>query len=213
VIRVLIADDNAVIRHGLRSLLEASDDIRVVGEASNGKQALAVAREVRPDVVLLDVRMPVTDGVTAAAILSEQHPVMMLTYADDREVVTSAIRAGARGYLVHGRFSAEELEDAVRRVAAGEAVLSPAVTALVFDALRSEPEVAIAPEAATGLTEREQDVMTLIARGRANREIADELYLSEKTVKNHINNIYAKLGVSTRSEAMAKWLGTSEATA
>jgi DNA-binding NarL/FixJ family response regulator len=206
VIRVLIADDNVVVRRGVVSLLESSGGIEVVGEASTGKQAVELSREVKPDVVLLDVRMPVMDGVAAAARLSEKHKVMMLTYSEEQDVVSGAIRAGAAGYLVHGRFTAEDLERSVKELAAGEKVLSPSVVTAVFEAVRSG-----GPESEAGsphhLTEREQEVMNLLAQGLPNRDIAKRLFLSEKTVKNHINRTYAKLGVGTRAEAIATWLG------
>jgi DNA-binding NarL/FixJ family response regulator len=214
VIRVLIADDNAVIRHGVKVLLEASaDDIEVVGEASTGKEAIRQADELRPDVVLLDIRMPVMDGVEACRALSERFRVMMLTYSEDEPMVVGAIRAGAHGYLVHGRFEPDELERAVRDLADGQRVLSPAVAPAVFDALRrADAEAGDAQRRSEhgpdALTEREREVMGLIARGRPNREIAATLVISEKTVKNHIRNIYEKLAVASRSEAIAVWLGT-----
>jgi DNA-binding NarL/FixJ family response regulator len=205
---VLIADDNTVIRHGLASLLATSDDIEVVGEAANGQQAIEATEELRPDVVLLDVRMPVTDGVTAAATVSRTAKVAMLTYADDEPTVTAAIRAGASGYLVHGRFDADELGQAVRDVAAGNTVLSPAVAPVVFEALRHHTTVTTTKEGdPLGLTEREADVMNHLAQGSSNAAIAAELFMSEKTVQNHIHRIYAKLGVRTRAQAIALWLG------
>jgi DNA-binding NarL/FixJ family response regulator len=150
--------------------------------------------------------MPVMDGVEAAARLSDDHKVMMLTYSEEQDIVSRAIRAGASGYLVHGRFTAEDLERSVKDLAAGEKVLSPAVVTAVFNALRSDPT---SPEETSPhyLTQREQEVMNLLAQGLPNREIASLLFLSEKTVKNHINRIYAKLGVGTRAEAIATWLG------
>jgi DNA-binding NarL/FixJ family response regulator len=136
-IRVLIADDNAVIRGGVKALLEAeADDIEVVGEAATGKEAIARADELQPDVVLLDIRMPVMDGVEAAGHLSPKHKVMMLTYSDDEPMVVGAIRAGAHGYLVHGRFDPDELARSIRELAAGRQVLSPAVAPIVFGAVR-----------------------------------------------------------------------------
>jgi DNA-binding NarL/FixJ family response regulator len=184
VIRVLIADDNAVIRGGVRALLEAeADDIEVVGEAATGREAIDLAERLQPDVVLLDIRMPVMDGVEAAERLSGRFKVMMLTYSDDEPMVVGAIRAGAHGYLVHGRFDPDELARSVRDLAAGQQVL----------------------------TEREREVMGLITRGHSNRAIADELYISEKTVKNHIRNIYEKLAVGSRAEATARWLGITVA--
>ncbi len=205
-IRVLIADDNPVIRRGVAALLAAAGDIEVVGEAGNGKEAVTLARELKPDVVLLDVRMPVMDGVAAAEQLAERAKVMMLTYGEEEDLVAGAVRAGASGYLVHGRFEPDELERAVRDLARGEKVLSPAVVPAVFEALRKAGDVAgVAADSA--LTEREQEVMNLLAKGLSNKAIADRLYVSEKTVKNHINRIYAKLGVTTRAEAITEWLG------
>lgn len=206
-IRVLITDDNAVIRQGLASLLEASGDVRVVGQATNGKEAIALAASLRPDVVLLDARMPITDGPTAAATISQHAKVLMLTYADDEATVTRAIRSGASGYLVHGRFTPDELRQAVLDVAGGRSVLSPAVAAVVFDALRGSGAEAAAPP--VELTAREVELMGLLVKGSTNQQMAQTLFLSEKTVKNHLNRMYAKLGVNRRSEAVAVWLGIS----
>lgn len=205
-IRVLVADDNAVVRQGLVSVLATFDEVEVVGEAADGAQAIASARTLRPDVVLLDVRMPVLDGVSAAATVSRLARVLMLTYDHDDEVVAAAIRAGASGYLVHGSFDLGELERALRAVAQGHAVLSPVVASPVFEALRRGPSpTEVVP--VDGLTSREREIMGLLARGLANHVIAERLFLSEKTVKNHLNRIYAKLGVVSRAEATARWLG------
>jgi DNA-binding NarL/FixJ family response regulator len=211
VIRVLIADDNAVIRQGVRALLTSSaDDIEVVGEASTGREAIDQAEALRPDVVLLDIRMPVMDGVKAAERLATQCKVMMLTYSDDEPMVAGAIRAGAHGYLVHGRFEPDELTRAVRDLAGGKRIVSPSVAPVIFELIargeNHEPAMRrdSGPDA---LTEREREVMTSISRGRSNRDIANELVISEKTVKNHIRAIYDKLGVGSRAEAMAVWLG------
>lgn len=213
-VRVLIADDNAVIRHGVRSLLEADGGIEVVGEAANGREAIAVARDWNPDVVLLDVRMPVMDGIAALPALTERAKVMMLTYAEQDELVAGAVRAGAAGYLVHGRFGAEELAAAVRSLAAGESVLSPSITGAVFSALRSSAEEGSSAHAGPtdelgpfALTARESDVMDLAAQALSRREISERLVVSEKTVKNHLSSIYSKLGVSNRAEAVSTWLG------
>jgi DNA-binding NarL/FixJ family response regulator len=208
VTRVLIVDDNAVLRRGVASLLEAADGIEVVGEAGTGKEAIAMAKEVAPDVVLLDVRMPVMDGIAAAGPLSKIAKVMMLTYSEDEERVSNAIRAGASGYMVHGRFTPEELEQAVIDLAKGGNVISPSVVSVVFDALRDAPRGGVS-EGPAALTERESEIMNLLAQGRSNGAIATELFISEKTVKNHINRIYAKLGVTSRAEAIAAHLGVA----
>ncbi len=208
-IRVVVADDNAIVRQGLVAVLAAADsEIAVVGEGANGREAVALAREHRPDVVLLDLQMPVMDGVQAAEALSDQFRVVMLTYSDDEQRVTAAIRAGACGYLVHGRFEADELADSVRRAARGETVLSPAIAPTVFAALRRGPAADTHGDPLE-LTAREREVMTLVAEGLSNRDIAERLVVSEKTVKNHVHNTYRKLGVSRRGQAIAHWLGSA----
>jgi DNA-binding NarL/FixJ family response regulator len=209
-VRVLVVDDNAVIRMGLVSLLETSGDITVVGEAANGREAITRAAETRPDVVLLDVRMPVMDGLAAAPSLAQQSKVLMLTYAEDTDIIEMAIRAGASGYLIHGRFDAAELVDAVLGTGTGASFLSPAAASVLVDAMRRGPEKIGRDPAASGLSDREFEVMELIARGKSNAQIASQLFLSEKTVKNHVNRIYAKLGVKTRGEAIATWLGVAQ---
>jgi DNA-binding NarL/FixJ family response regulator len=208
-IRVMIVDDNAVIRRGVAALLEEADDIRLVGEASDGREAIRIASEVNPDIVLLDVRMPVMDGVEAAGPLAERARVMMLTYTEEQERVVAAIRAGAAGYLVHGQFDADELAARIRQLAAGETVLSPAVVATVFEALRKTPGSPDEADGPASLTEREREIMNLISQGLTNRDIAERFVLSEKTVKNHVNRIYSKLGATNRAQATALWLGTA----
>jgi DNA-binding NarL/FixJ family response regulator len=208
-IDVLIVDDNAVIRRGVGALLADTADVQVVGEASDGREAIRIATEVRPDVVLLDVRMPVMDGIEAAGPLSERARVMMLTYTDEEEQVVAAIRAGASGYLVHGQFDADELVARIRQLAAGETVLSPAVVGTVFEALRRTPGAPDDPFGPASLTAREREIMNLIAQGLTNGQIAERFVLSEKTVKNHVNRIYSKLGAANRAQATALWLGTA----
>jgi DNA-binding NarL/FixJ family response regulator len=208
-ISVLIADDNPVVRRGLVSLLEADTRLRVVGEAADGKEAVRLAERHKPDVVLLDVRMPVMDGVAAAALISGYSPVLMLTYTEDPGIVKGAIRAGASGYLVHGRFTTEQLVAAVVDVAAGRPALSPVVTPVLLDAVRAEP-ASVDDTVRKNLTARERDIVGLLAEGCSNAEIAGRLFLAEKTVKNNLNRIYAKLGVTSRGEAVARWLGTSQ---
>jgi len=204
VLRVLVADDNPTIRLGLRALLDGFDDLRVVGEAVNGREAVDLAAALRPEVVLLDVRMPVVDGVAAAVEIARDRAVLMLTYADDAQVVAAAIRAGASGYLVHGTFDPEELAEAIREVARGGIVLAPAIAPAIVDALRRTGD---RQESMPVLTEREFEVMDLVVKGATNTSIARTMSISEKTVKNHINHIYGKLGVAGRSEAIALWLG------
>lgn len=211
-IRVLLVDDNAIVRRGIASLLADAGGIEVVGEAGDGREAIQMAEELKPDVVALDVRMPVMDGVAAAGPLSERSRVLMLSYSEDEHMVTGAIRNGASGYLVHGRFEPEELEQRIHAVARGEMVLSPAVTPAVFDVLRRAPGVE-ADERQHGLgslTSREREVLNLLARGMSNRDIAEELVITNKTVKNHLSRIYEKIGVHSRAEAIALWLGVRD---
>ncbi len=212
VIRVLLVDDNAIVRRGIASLLGEMDGIEVVGEAADGRQAIAVADETRPDVVCLDVRMPVMSGVEAAGPLAERSKVLMLSYSEDEELVTGAIRNGASGYLVHGRFEPEELVERIKAIHRGEMVLSPAVTPAVFEALRRAPgpENDVRETGLGSLTAREREVLNLLARGRSNREIAEELFITNKTVKNHLSRIYEKIEVHSRAEAIALWLGVGD---
>lgn len=205
-IRVLVCDDNAVVRQGLAAVLAAAPDIEVVAQAGDGAEAIAAARRVRPDVAVLDVRMPGTDGITAAATLAPSCRVLMLTLSDDDDVVTAALRAGARGFLVHGQHEPDELVAAVRRVHRDEAVLGPRAADLVFRVLQGLPDQEDLA-ARHDLTPREAEVLGELARGRSNAEIAAALHVTRKTVKNHLNNAYAKLGVGTRAEAIALWLG------
>ncbi len=212
-IRVVIADDNAIVRQGLVAVLTGADSqIEIVGQAGNGREAIAQAREHQPDVVLLDLQMPIMDGVEAAEHLSGEFRVVMLTYSDDEQRVTAAIRAGACGYLVHGRFEADELAEIVRRAAAGDTVLSPAIATTVFAALRRGPEADTQGDPHE-LTAREREVMTLVAEGLSNRDIAQRLVVTEKTVKNHVHNTYRKLGVTRRGQAIAHWLGSARSDA
>lgn len=211
-IKVVLADDNAVIRQGVAAILETEDDIDIVGQADNGKEAVALARLERPDLVLLDIRMPVMDGVAAAGELSEDFTVLMLSYSEDEHLVTGAIKAGATGYLVHGRFEAGELAQAIRDAVAGETVISPAVASVVFDALRRAPsgpasEDSDPADAVSSLTAREREIMSLLAKGHSNQAISEQLFITRKTVKNHLHTVYGKLGVSSRAEATATWLG------
>ena len=206
-VTVVVVDDNSVIRMGLCSLIGASDHLRVVGEAADGEEAVRVVRATLPDVVLLDVRMPRRDGVQVAAEVRQWSKVLMLTYSDAPEVVRGAIEAGANGYLVHGQFQPHELERAVLAVAEGAFLLSETAAGAVRGMFAAPPAPAAPTRPDVGLSARQQEVMELVAAGRTNPEIAAECFLSEKTVKNHINHIFAKLGVRTRAEAVSVWLG------
>ncbi|MEV8512337.1 response regulator transcription factor [Dactylosporangium sp. NPDC051484] len=204
-IRVVVADDEAMIRAGLRMLLEHQADIEVVGEAADGEQARAEVRRAAPDVVLLDVRMPRGDGIEAARhILAESSAkVIILTTFDEDEAVRQALRAGVSGFLLKVA-PPEQLVHAVRTVAAGQALLDPAVTLRVIESYARAP--AADPCAAAqlaGLTEREVDVLRLVARGRSNAEIAAALFLGEATVKTYVSRMLTKLGLRDRVQAVA----------
>lgn len=207
-IRVLIVDDNAVVRMGLRNLLEAHEGIDVVGEADNGNDAVTMNTDLDPDVVLCDVRMPGLDGVGAATKMSPTTNVLMLTYADDLDVIRGAMAAGAKGYLVHGAHQPDEIVAAVISASRGSSVLGPAAAAALLSDVgtpRGTPD-----HRAWGLTSRESEVMDHVAAGLTNREIARLCFLAEKTVKNHLNNIFPKLAVTTRAEAVSLWLGATK---
>ena len=202
---VLLADDQALVRGGFRLILDAQDDIEVVGEADDGRAAVERARELRPDVVLMDVRMPVLDGIAATrTVMGERLAgnVLVLTTFDEDRVVYDALRAGASGFLLKTAPPAQ-LVEAVRTVAAGEALLASSVTRrLVEDFVRRPPPGEEAPERLRVLTEREREVLALIAAGRSNAEIAAELFLSGATVKTHVNRILSKLDLRDRVQAV-----------
>jgi len=208
-VRVLVVDDNPVVRMGLESLLESSGQCTVVAQAGDGESAVALAQTCRADVTLLDVRMPRLDGVGALARLVPLTRVLMLTYTDDDDVVLAALRAGASGYLVHGQLGAPELTAAVIATAAGHQILGSSAAEAVRRALSgpaAPPPGALPRPDVWGLTEREADVLERMADGRSNAEIAAACFLSEKTVKNHVNHIFAKLGARSRAEAVSLWL-------
>ncbi|WP_086560824.1 response regulator transcription factor [Streptomyces africanus] len=280
-LRVVVADDNPVVRAGLTALLSGRADITVVAEAADGRQAYEAAHQHRPDVVLLDVRMPGVDGLSALPFLVRIAPVVMLTYSRESEIVQEALRRGAGGYLVHGEFTADQLVDAVRDIKEGRAHFTPTAAGALLAQLRQDqppasplpeglgssssataygistsakphiqpqqtqspahllpphtPHPAISPEnlsqvqphvgqSSSGwtsgppaapdrsrfqLSAREAEIMDHIASGMTNQQIAATCFISEKTVKNHINRIFAKLHSTSRSEAAAKWLGTA----
>jgi two-component system response regulator DevR len=199
-LRVFVLDDHEVVRRGLRELLEAEGDITVVGEAGTAQAALAEIPLARPDAVVLDIRLPDGDGIEVCREIRSQSQdtacLMLTSFADD-EAVYAAIMAGAAGFVLKQVDSAD-LVDAVRWVGRGESLLDPAVTARVLERLRGGPEVELA-----GLSAQESRVLELIAEGLTNRQIGERMWLAEKTVRNYVSNLLAKLGMSRRSEAAA----------
>ncbi len=198
-IGVLIADDHAIVRQGLRTYLELQPDIQVVGEAQDGREAADKARELLPDIVLMDLVMPVVDGVEATRLVTAVSPstrVIVLTSFSEDEKVFASIKAGAQGYLMKDVLP-QELVRAIRTVHAGEAQLDPEIARKLMQEF-TNPQPA-APK--HDLTERELQVLTLIAQGKSNKEISDDLVLSEKTVKTHVSNILQKLHLSDRTQA------------
>lgn len=204
-ITILIVDDQRLMRDGLRTLLELEDDLAVVGEAGNGAEALARYAELQPAIVLMDVRMPGMDGVEATRRLHTQWPnakVIILTTFDEDEYIFEGLRAGALGYLLKA-VSGDELADAIRRVAAGQALIDPAVTRKVVDAFArlAPPARTVDAGLAEPLSDRELDVLKLVANGLSNREIAERLYLAEGTVKNYVTSLLGKIGARDRTQA------------
>ncbi|MDQ3756828.1 MAG: response regulator transcription factor [Actinomycetota bacterium] len=206
VIRVLIADDQALFRRGLYVVLGTEDGIEVVAEAENGEEAIDKARELAPDVVLMDVRMPRVNGIEAARQIRGDVPttkILMLTVSDEEDDLYEAIKAGANGYLLK-EISVEEVAEAIRAVTQGQSLISPSMASKLlneFNALvkRAEEKQQFP---APALTAREVEVLRLVAKGMSNREIAEELYISENTVKNHVRNILEKLHLHNRMEAV-----------
>ncbi|MGW4029926.1 response regulator [Streptomyces sp. NPDC004838] len=249
-LRIVVADDNPVVRAGLTALLQGRADLDVVAEAADGRQAYEAVVRHRPDVVLLDVRMPVVDGISALPHLVRLAPVLMMTYSSESEIIHEALRLGAGGYLVHGEFTAEQLVTAVRDIRAGRAAFSYSAGGALVAGVRAagargsgrtgrgsgalpdglgaafesaqqsshtQPDVGHSnpvPGVAerlrgviTELSRRELEVMELIASGLTNQQIAASCFISQKTVKNHINRIFAKLNAGSRGEAIAIWHG------
>jgi two-component system, NarL family, response regulator DevR len=199
-IRIFLLDDHELVRRGIRDLLWTEDDMVVVGQAANGAEALELIPQTKPDVAVLDVRLPDGDGVEVCRDLRSAMPelkcLMLTSFADD-EALFSAIMAGASGYVLK-QIRGSDLVSAVRRVAAGESLLDPALTRQVMERLRSEN---VEDERLARLTAQERNILELIADGKTNRQIADELYLAEKTVKNYVSNLLSKMGFARRTEA------------
>ncbi len=202
-IRVLLADDQAMVRGGFRMILESEPDIDVVGEAANGEQAVASTRRLRPDIVLMDIQMPGGDGLQATRRITGELPsrVVILTTFERDDYVFEALRAGASGFLLKNA-APEELVHAVRVVTAGDALLAPSVTRRIVEQFARQP---IRPELGQrldALTQREREVLAALARGLSNAELASELYVSEGTIKTHVSSLLAKLGLRDRVQAV-----------
>jgi DNA-binding NarL/FixJ family response regulator len=204
-IRILIADDHPLFRDGMHGLLDSVADAQVVGEATTGDEAVALAASLQPDVILMDIKMPGMNGIEATRQILYTSPhiaILVVTMLEDDDYVFAAMRAGARGYLLKGANQAEVLR-AIRAVANGEAIFGPAIARRVlgyFATPRPAAPARLFPE----LTERETEVLNLIAQGRSNQEIADQLVLSLKTVRNHVSNIFSKLHVADRAQAIIR---------
>jgi two-component system, NarL family, response regulator DevR len=201
-VRVFLLDDHEIVRQGLRGLIEVEDDLTVIGEAGTAEEALHRIPATQPDVAVLDVRLPDGDGVEVCREVRSRFPevqcLMLTSFADD-EALFSAIMAGAAGYVLK-QIRGTDLVDAIRRVAAGESLLDPAVTARVLERLRAEPKE---DEGLAQLSEQERRILDLIAEGCTNRQISETIFLAEKTVKNYVSSLLAKLGMERRTEAAA----------
>jgi DNA-binding NarL/FixJ family response regulator len=201
-VRIVIADDHPVFRSGLRAMLDVEDGLDVVGEASSGTQVLVLCRELQPDLVLMDLNMPELDGVGATRGLLHESPhirVLVLTMFDDDDSVFAAMRAGAHGYLLKGA-NHDEVRHAVHAVAAGGAMFGPAIAQRVIDFFARPRPAGPFPQ----LTDREHEILDLLAAGHANPAIATRLHLSQKTVRNHVSNIFTKLAVADRAQAIVR---------
>jgi len=203
-VRIVVADDHEVVRSGFAELLDSQPDLSVVGTASNGRDAVEISRELGPDVVLMDIRMPGMDGIEATRLVTRAGPgaprVLVLTTFDLDEYVYDALRAGASGFLLKD-VTAEKLFDAVRVIAVGEALLAPSVTRRLISEFAGRPDAKLAP-AFADLTPRETEVLRLVAEGLSNAEIAARLVVTEETVKTHVSRILSKLGLRDRTQAV-----------
>ncbi len=204
-LRVLIADDHPVFRNGMRALLNSAPDMEVVGEASTGDEVISLAASLQPDVILMDVQMPGVGGIEATRriLLTSPHiAILVVTMFEDEESVFAALRAGARGYVLKGA-SPVEVVRAIQGVGSGEAIFSPAVAQRLI-AYFAAPRPAMPPQIFPELTDREREVLILIARGHRNPEIATQLSISLKTARNHVSNIFSKLQVADRAQAVLR---------
>ncbi len=207
-INLVLADDHAVVRSGTRELLEQQPDLKIIGEAANGEEAVQLAKEMQPDVIIMDVRMPKLTGIEATRQIKAECPevkVLVLTAHDDDEYVFALLQAGANGYLLK-TAEIEELVRAIRTVAAGQSALAPEVTGKVvaqFASGKSLPDIlANTQDQYDGLTERELGILELVGKGLSNKQIGKQLFISDRTVQAHLSNIFSKLGVNSRTEAV-----------
>ena len=204
-IRILIADDHPLFRDGLRALLNSVPDMEVVGEAKSGDEAIGMAAQLQPEIILMDINMPGVNGIEATRRVVQTSPhigVLVVTMFEDDDSVFSAMRAGARGYMLKGADQSEVLR-AIHAVASGEAIFSPAIAVRLMRFF-SAPSPAASPLVFPELTEREREILTLIAQGYNNNDIADKLVLSPKTVRNNVSNIFSKLQVADRAQAIVR---------
>ena len=205
-IRVVLVDDQTLVRQGIKSLLELSENVRVVAEAADGRQAVELIPKIAPDVVLMDMRMPVMSGLEALQSMAEQgslRPTIILTTFDDDQLVLAGLKAGARGYLLKD-VSLDQLVDAIQTVASGGSLVQPAVTQRLLSGLERMQNDFTSLDRPDPLTERETEILRLMAGGYSNKEIANSLGVAEGTVKNHVSNILSKLGVRDRTRAVLK---------
>jgi DNA-binding NarL/FixJ family response regulator len=208
-VRILVVDDHPVFRYGLRAILQAAPETELVGEASSAAEAVSLAEACRPDVVLMDLGLPDGDGIEATGRILSANPgigILVVTMREDGDAIFAAMRAGARGYILKGADGAETLR-AIRAVANGEAIFAPAVARRLIEHFAAAPAVAAPtapPHPFPELTERERDVLALIAQGYTNAIIAERLYLSPKTVRNHVSNVFGKLQVADRAGAIIR---------
>ena len=204
-LRVLIADDHPLFRHGLQALLSATLDFEVVGEASTGEEVISQASTLQPDVILMDIQMPGQSGIEATRRILHEHPsirILVVTMFEDDASVFTAMRAGARGYVLKDAEKDEMLR-AIRAVGSGEAIFSPAIATRLIDFF-SAPRPAVPPQTFPELTEREREILNLIAQGQSNPEIAARLVLSSNTIRNYVSNIFSKLQVADRAHAIIR---------
>lgn len=226
-IRIVIVDDNFVMRAGLKSALSLEPDLEVAGEGQDGLEAVRLAAELRPDLMLMDFRMPVLDGIRATERIIAENPdarILITTWSEEAQTLVEAILAGAKGYLVHGRFTLAELTNAIRSVYDGGALITPSLAPVLLELVKNKADgnsdiesvipsksempdynqagSAAKPRTEALLTRREREILELVQQGKSNRDIAEILVIEEKTVKNHINNLYSKLHLKNRQEAI-----------